>query len=104
MRAAPKARMMKARMMTERMIRIMAGGGLVAILSFSWLGQAAAGARTQGCCFPLYTPRIRAHPIRRPDYLLRSLFPQRETPWEPYGELKVRHIALNAPRLAAGAE
>ena len=30
----------------ERMIRIMAGTGLVAILSFSWLGQAAAGART----------------------------------------------------------
>jgi hypothetical protein len=26
----------------ERMIRIMAGAGLVAILSFSWLGQAAA--------------------------------------------------------------
>jgi len=41
MRAAPKARMM-----TERMIRIMAGAGLVAILSFIWLGQAAAGART----------------------------------------------------------
>ena len=30
----------------KRMIRIMAGAGLVAILSFSWLGQAAAGART----------------------------------------------------------
>ncbi len=30
----------------ERMIRIMAGAGRVAILSFSWLGQAAAGART----------------------------------------------------------
>jgi hypothetical protein len=30
----------------ERMIRIMAGAGLVAILFFSWLGQAAAGART----------------------------------------------------------
>ena len=26
------------------MIRIMAGAGLVAILSFSWIGQAAAGA------------------------------------------------------------
>ncbi|MCU1298037.1 MAG: hypothetical protein JWO91_2315 [Acidobacteriaceae bacterium] len=29
----------------ERMISIMAGAGLVAILSFSWLGQAAAGAQ-----------------------------------------------------------
>ncbi len=28
----------------ERMIRILAEAGLAAILSFSWLGQAAAGA------------------------------------------------------------